>query len=90
VSSHLSKLHAKGAILKKNFNFAKIKKPLKQEPIDENDSLDPPKKQMILKTKTPMRVQPRHLLPKLHEKTMFKAAIEYTMGEAITTRSLID
>ena len=37
-----------------------------------------------------MVVNPRHLLPEMHDKTMFKAAVEYSMGKNITTRSLVD
>jgi hypothetical protein len=37
-----------------------------------------------------MQINPRHLLPGMHDKTMFKAAVEYSMGKTITTRSLVD
>ena len=40
--------------------------------------------------KKSMQVNPRHLLPEMHDKTMFKAAVEYSMGKTITTRSLVD
>ena len=34
--------------------------------------------------------EPKNLFPTLHEKTMFKAAVEYSMGQQITARSLVD
>ena len=38
----------------------------------------------------PRLARPKHLLPKLHDKTHFKAAIEYSLGDQVTTRSLHD
>ena len=37
-----------------------------------------------------VKLLPKNLFPQLHEKTMFKAAIEYSMGNQQTTRSLND
>lgn len=36
------------------------------------------------------RVLPQNLLPQLHQKTHFKAAAEYALGQATTTRSMHD
>ena len=35
-------------------------------------------------------LQPKNLLPQLHEKTFFKAAMEYSLGDRITTKALND
>lgn len=39
---------------------------------------------------SPRFLQPKNLLPNLHQKTHFKAAVEYTLGEEVTHRSLHD
>ena len=35
-------------------------------------------------------LQPKNLLPQLHEKTFFKAAMEYSLGEKVKTKALND
>ena len=39
---------------------------------------------------SPKFLKPKNLLPNLHQKTHFKAAVEYTLGEEVTLRSLHD
>lgn len=39
---------------------------------------------------SPKFLKPKNLLPNLHQKTHFKAAVEYTLGEEVTHRSLHD
>jgi hypothetical protein len=39
---------------------------------------------------SPRFLKPKNLLPNLHQKTHYKAAAEYTMGEEVTHRSLHD
>ena len=42
------------------------------------------------KLKASLNFEPRHLFPNLHEKTLYKAAVEYSMGTQITASSLRD
>ena len=40
---------------------------------------------------TPLKVvRPKYILPQLHEKTHFKAALEYAIGQDMTAQSLRD
>ena len=57
--------------------------------LDDNNSKDGSKSPAELGPLTLTQVvRPKNLLPQMHNKTLFKAAMEYAMGTEISTRTL--